>query len=135
MFWQRNREDLEVCFNDVVYVASYYVLLPLGNVSISMLLIGYYHGLLLRDIKADSLIEKMLSAKLLNAYEEDVVLSGHSLHHRNWILLEYVRHLDLQSLKEFIELVKEKWPQIGFQLTTGTYIIRMLDTNTHTEYL
>ena len=84
-----------------------------------MLLIGYYHGLLLRDINADLLVDKMLSTKLLDADEQSLISSGHSLHHRNWLLLDHVQHLDLQSLLVFSELVQDIWPCIGLQLVTG----------------
>ena len=84
-----------------------------------MLLIGYYHGLLLRDINADLLVDEMLSTKLLDADEQSLISSGHSLHHRNWLLLDHVRHFDSQSLLAFSELVQDIWPHIGLQLVTG----------------
>ena len=84
-----------------------------------MLLIGYYHGLLLRNVDADLLVDKMLSTKLLDADEQSLISSGHSLHHRNWLLLDHVRHLDLQSLLVFSELVQDIWPCFGLQLVTG----------------
>ena len=92
----------------------------LGNVSNSIILIGYYHGLLLRDIDADFLVEEMLSVNLINPHDHSLILSGHSLHQRNWLLLEHVRHLDSWSLQVFSELVCESWPEIGLQLTTGS---------------
>ena len=88
----------------------------------STLLIGYYHGLLLRDTNADSLIGALYSNGLLSAQELNVILSGHSFHHRNWLLLEYVRHMDSQALLVFSEVVKDVWPQIGIQLVTGMLI-------------
>jgi len=93
----------------------------LGMISNSTLVIGYYHGLILRGIDADQLIEEMLSTDLLTAHEQNYILSGHSLHHRNWLLLEHVRHLDSQSLLVFSELVQDMWPQIGLQLIAGSY--------------
>ena len=88
-----------------------------------MLLIGYYHGLLLRDTNADSLISGLYSNGLLTAEEQNFILSGHSFHHRNLLLLENVRHMGFQALSTFSELVKEVWPQIGMQLITGTYVL------------
>ena len=73
----------------------------------STLLIGYYHGLLLRDTNADSLIGDLYSNGLLSAQELNVILSGHSFHQRNWLLLEYVRHMDSKALLVFSELVKD----------------------------
>ena len=99
----------------------YNVVIYVGTASDSVILIGYYHGLLLRDIDADLLVGEMLSAELLNVYEHNLILSGHSLHHRNWLLLEHVRHLDSQSLQVFSELVHDTWPEIGLQLITGSY--------------
>ena len=96
-------------------------MLLLGDTSHSTLLIGYYHGLLLRDIDADLLVNEMFSSELLKAHEQSLILSGHSLHHRNWLLLEHVRHLDSHSLLVFSGLVQNIWPQVGLQLVTGTY--------------
>ena len=90
--------------------------------SIATLLIGYYHGLLLRDIDADLLTNKMCSTELLTTEEQSVISSGHTVHHRNWLLLENVRHFELQLLLEFCKLVKEEWVEIGSQLTAGMYI-------------
>ena len=87
--------------------------------STSTLLIGYYQGLLLRDTSADSLMGDLYSTGLLSAQKQNIVLSGHSSHHRNWLLLEHVRHMDSQALLAFSELVKNVWPQIGVQLVTG----------------
>ena len=88
--------------------------------STSTLLIGYYHGLLLRDTNADLLIDNLYSTGLLSAYKQNVILFGHSSHHRNWLLLEYVRHMNSQGLLEFSESVKDVWAHIGLQLITGT---------------
>lgn len=90
-----------------------------GAVSNSVILIGYYHGLLMRDLDADLLVEDMLLADLLNVQEQNLILSGYSLHLRNWLLLEHVRHLDSQSLLAFSRLVQDIWPQVGLQLVTG----------------
>ena len=90
-----------------------------GAVSIPTLLIGYYHGLLLRDIDADQLTDKMCSTGLLTDYKQTVISSGHTVHHRNWLLLEYVRHMDLHLLLKFIKLIQEEWSEIGSQLITG----------------
>ena len=90
--------------------------------STSTLLIGYYHGLLLRDTSADSLMGDLYANGLISAEEQNVALSGHSSHHRNWLLLEHVRHMDSQALLAFSELVKNVWPQIGMQLVTGIHI-------------
>ena len=94
----------------------------IGAVSIATLLIGYYHGLLLRDIDADLLINKMCSTGLLTGDETSVISSGHTVHHRNWLLLEHVRHFELKLLLQFSKLVKEKWVETGSQLTTGAYV-------------
>ena len=99
---------------------SYTILyLLVGAVSISTLLIGYYHGLLLRDIDADQLTYKMCSTGLLTDHQQTVISSGHTVHHRNWLLLEYVRQLDLESFLKFCKLLQEEWPGIGTQLIMG----------------
>ena len=87
-----------------------------------MLLIGYYHGVLLRDTNADSLIGDLYSTGLLTAQELKVILSGHSSHQRDWLLLEHVRHMDSQALLAFSKLVKDVWPHIGMQLIAGTHL-------------
>ena len=94
-----------------------------GAVSISTLLIDYYHGLLLRDIDADRLTDKMCSTGLLTDHQQTVISSGHTVHHRNWLLLEYVRHADLKIILEFCKLVLERWPEVGSQLITGIAIM------------
>ena len=94
--------------------------------SISTLLIGYYHGLLLRDIDADQLTDKMCSSGLLTDHQQTVISSGHTVHHRNWLLLEYVRQLDLEFLLKFCELLREKWPQIGTQLIMGMSLVLLI---------
>ena len=91
----------------------------IGILSTSTLLIGYYHGLLLRDTSADSLISDLCSTEILTYQELKVILSGHSSHHRNWLLLEHIRHMNSRTLLAFSKLVKDIWPQIGTQLITG----------------
>ena len=93
---------------------------PLAEaVSSHTLLIGYYHGLLVRDIDADLLTDKMFSIGLLTVDEQAVISSSHSVCHRNWLLLEYVRRKGRVFLSKFCELVREKWPQISSQLYIG----------------
>ena len=86
------------------------------------LLVGYHYDVLLRDINADMLTDKMRSAGLLTDNEKTVISTGHSVHHRNWLLLEHVRHMDMQALVTFCELLQKTWPQIGLQLITGMYV-------------
>ena len=100
--------------------------------SLATLLIGYYHGILLRDIDADLLTNKMCSTGLLTSDEQSVISTGHTIHHRNWLLLEYVRYFDQQLLLEFCKLVKEEWVEIGIQLTAGVYICSLGAMYMHT---
>ena len=90
----------------------------------STLLIGYYHGLLLRSINADLLTDKMCSVGLLTAHEQIVISSGHSVYQRNWLLLEHVRHMDLLALLTFCELVQKISQDINVasQLIAGSVI-------------
>ena len=83
---------------------------------------SYYHDLLLTSLNADSLINQMSSTGLLTDQEQAIISSGHSVHQRNTMLLEYTRHMDIQAVKSFCELVQEAWPQIGSQLIIGMYI-------------
>ena len=91
--------------------------------STTTLLIGYYHGLLLRSIDADMLTDKMCSVGLLTAHEQFFISSGHSVYQKNQLLLYHVQHMNVQALLTFCELVQDFWPQIGSQLITGMYII------------
>ena len=84
------------------------------------LLIGYYHGVLLRDINADLLLDDMCSECLLNVHDKSLISTGHNVHHRNWLLLEHVRHIDTKAFSAFCKLVLNLWPEIGSQLITGT---------------
>ena len=94
----------------------------IGVVSIPTLLIGYYHGLLLRDIDADQLTDKMCSTGLLTDHQQTIISSCYTVHHRNWLLLEHVRHMDLESLSKFCKLLQEEWPEIGSQLIMGMLV-------------
>ena len=98
-----------------------------GILTHSTLLISYYHGLLLRDTNADSLVGDLFSTGLLTVQKLNVILSSHSSHHRKWLLLEHVRHMDSQALLTFSKLVKDMWPQIGMQLITGVFICYKVD--------
>ena len=91
-------------------------------ITTATLLIGYYHDLLIRNIDADLLADKMCSVRLLNMHKSSIISFGHSIHHRNWMLLEQIRHFDVHALVTFCELVQEMWPQIGSQLITGIYV-------------
>ena len=91
-------------------------------ITTAALLIGYYHGLLMRNINVDLLADKMCSVRLLTTHESNIISFGNSIHHRNWMLLEQVRHFDVHALIIFCELVQEIWPQIGSQLFTGIYV-------------
>lgn len=97
----------------------------LGTLPASILLIAYYHGLLLRDINVDLLIDNLYCNELLTAHQQAVIYSGHSLHHRNRLLLEHARHMDSPSLLVFSELIKNVWPHIGIQLITGMHILNI----------
>lgn len=83
------------------------------------LLVSYYHGLLLRELDADSLTDTMRSNGLLTHHEQAMISTGHSVHQRNRMLLEYTQHMDIKVLMSFYEVVQEMWPQIGSQLITG----------------
>ena len=104
----------------LVFIYVWYIFI--GAVSIATLLIGYYHGLLLRGIDADHLTDKMGSTGLLTCDELSLISSGHTVHHKNWLLLEHVRKFELEHLLQFCKIVKEQWVEIGSQLTAGMYI-------------
>lgn len=105
-----------------MYCITHVCLYTVGIMLTSTLLIGYYHGLLLRDINADSLIGDLYTTGLLTAEEQHAILCGHSSHHRNWLLLEHVRHMNSHALLVFSELLNDVWPQIGKQLVIGVLV-------------
>ena len=92
-----------------------------ATASLSTLLIGYYHVLLLKDIEANFLINRMSTNGLLSSFEEELICNGHSAYQRNWLLLEYVRHMQIQTLMVFCEFVQEIAPKVGLQLVTGKH--------------
>ena len=73
---------------------------------------------MLRDTNADLLSLDMYIKHLLDANGQDLISTGYSVHHRNWLLLEHVRHLDKEA---FCELVRNLWPEVGLQLITGMF--------------
>ena len=106
-----------VKYNYYVFVDTY-----TGAVSRSTLVIGYYHGLLLRDIDADLVTDKMRFAELLTIDEQSIISSGHSVHHRNWLLLEHVQCMSPEFVLQFSDIIQEEWSKIGSQLKTGVYL-------------
>ena len=92
---------------------------PVAMASPLTLLIGYYHGVLLRDIKADSLVGDMCSGCLISTCDKNLISAGHSVHHRNWLLLEHVRHMKIKTYSAFCKLVLSLWPDVGSQLSIG----------------
>ena len=77
----------------------------------------------MRDINADSLMDKMCSNGLLADQDQQLILAaGHSIHQRSWLLLEHVRHMDTQAMVKFCEFVQEIFPQVGLQLVAGMQI-------------
>lgn len=83
------------------------------------LLIGYYHGVLLRDINAESLFDDMCSKHLLSGNDQSLISAGHSVHHRNWLLLEHVRHMNTEAFLAFCKLMQRLSLAVGSQLITG----------------
>ena len=85
----------------------------------------------MRDIDAGLLTDKMCSTGLLTGDQISIISSGHTVHHRNWLLLEIVRHFELQLLLQFCKLVKEEWVEIGLQLIAGMYVLMYLRMYMH----
>ena len=86
------------------------------------LLIGYYYGVLLRDTNADSLLDDKSSECLLSVADQSLISAGHSVHYRNWLLFEHIRHMDTKLFLVFCELVQNILPSVGSQLITGMYV-------------
>ena len=92
----------------------------------STLLIGYYHGLLMRNIDATLMVDKMCSKGLLACHDQEMILAGHSIHQRNRLLLECVRCMGIQALVKFCKFLQEILPQVGLQLMTGSFVIKLI---------
>lgn len=101
-----------------VFLLLVYVIF-VAMVSTSTLIVGYYHGLLLRDINTDFLLDDLCSEGLLSSHDCHLISTGYSVYQKNWLLLEHVRHMDKQRLLAFCKLVLSLWPEIGSQLHTG----------------
>ena len=91
-------------------------------ISSSTLLIGYYHGLLLKYMDANFLIEKMRSTNLLTTSKEEMILTGHSAHQRSRLLLEHVQQMGTKDLLVFCDFVEQNIPEVGSQLIKGVYM-------------
>ena len=91
----------------------------IGWILPSTLLISYYHSLLMRDIDPCVVMDKMCSNDLLAPRDQGTILSGYSVYQRSWLLLEHVRHMEMQVLVKFCEFVQEVLPQVGVQLVAG----------------
>jgi len=83
------------------------------------LLVGYYHGLLLRDINVDQLCDKMSSSGLLTTHDQHVISTGYSVYQKKYLVLENIRHMDEKSFPVVCEVIHELWPEIGTQLKAG----------------
>ena len=107
------------------YHVLYKISLCIGSISPSTLLIGFYHSLLMRDINADLLMDRMSSNGLLAPHDQQLILAGQSMHQRNWLLLEHVRQMEIESLIKLCELMQEMFPQVGLQLAVGMHILHV----------
>jgi len=87
-------------------------------ISASTLLIGYYHGLLMRDINVDRLTDKMFTSGLLT-HDQLILVTSHSIHHKKYLLLETVRHMDVEDVLKFCQAMEGLYPQISSQLNKG----------------
>ena len=92
----------------------------------STLAIGYYHGLLLRDIDFSVLMGSMCSKDLITEDAQNLISTGHSVYQKKWLLFEHARSKENIFL-EFCKLILELWPKIGSQLNIGMYIINYVD--------
>ena len=104
-------------------LCAYSVFHCTGLISPSTLLIGYYHSLLLRDIDADVLLDKMSTNGLIASHDQELISASHSNHQQNWLLLEHVRHMEMEELVKFCKFVEESSPQLGLQLVTGMEVL------------
>ena len=81
----------------------------------------------MRDINADALVDKMSSNGLLAPCNQQLIMTGQSLHQRNWLLLEHVRHMKIQAMVKFCEFVQGIFPQVGLQLVAGMQLLHVID--------
>jgi len=87
--------------------------------STSLLLIGYYHGLLLRDIDVDQLSNVMCSTGLLTDVDKILLSTCCSIHHKKYLLIEIARHMDKGNLLQFCQAIQEVCPRIKCQMKKG----------------
>ena len=117
MFYKTYRKIIvSVTFIIYAFIVCTYLFHCIGWILPSTLLIGYYHSLLMRDIDPCAVMDKMCS---LAPHDRGTILAGHSIYQRSWLLLEHVRHMEVQMLLKFCEFVQEFLPQVGLQLVTG----------------
>ena len=81
-------------------------------ISTSTLLIGYYHGLLMRDVNVNQLNDKI-------APDQNIFLTSHSIHHKKYLLLEIVRNMDEGDILKICQALEEVCPHISSQLNKG----------------
>ena len=87
------------------------------------LLIGYYHDLLMRDMKIDQLVDKMCSIGLLTEQDLNIISTEYSMFQKKCLLLEHARHMSPKQLSLFCNIVLKLFPEVGSQLKTGESIV------------
>ena len=106
-------------------VLRFYVCLlhALAMIPTPKLLIGYYHGLLMRDSDIDQLMDKMFSSGLLTDQDHNLISTGYSVYQRKSLMLDYARCMGTKQLLVFCDLVQELCPEIGSQLKIGMSVL------------
>ena len=100
-----------------------YLLYVLAMIPTPTLLMGYYHGLLMRDIDIDQLMDKMFSRELLTDQDQNLIFTGYSVYQRKCLMLNYARCMGTKQLLVFCNLVQELCPEIGSQLKIGMSVL------------
>lgn len=73
----------------------------------------------MKEMNPDTMVKRMAAEGLLSKNDQDFITIGHSLHHKNALLLSCVQKFSIQALQAFCELVQELWPMVGTQLLAG----------------
>ena len=106
----------------------------LAMMSTPTLLVGYYYGLLLRDIDGDQLWDKMSTSGLLTTRHQHFVSAGYSVHQKKHLLMDAVRQMDDKSFTMFCGVLLELWPDIGTLFNTGRSVCMVQYTSIHFKY-
>jgi len=81
--------------------------------------IDHFTDFLLVSLKHEILLPSMHSCGLLADHDLEVIATGPTGYHRNRLILNCVRHMDINGLFIFSKVLHETHPQINIPLMDG----------------